>query len=289
MTFFTESSKRESPLVPSKDFPRIDWRLAILFVTSLVLCWPATSTQAQDVSRADVGKWLDTRPSAPNFKANDVLSSGDLERLRSFVPPGYLEQLNFPSFKMKVVAVRSHQPRQDYVNCTERYQAQVRLAPDGALTNHICGQPFSNASLNFSDPVSGLKAAWNFELRWQNYGEFDATTVYVPLYFGGTHDLRSDSALQMPPEQWLSGVDLESKLPPNIGPYVQGGGTVRRTFSSLYQRLYFTHLAPAADKGGVLGVPNAKAFFWKEFSGFISPYDLRGQVFITYRYDSMVC
>ena len=161
-----------------------------------------------------------------------MLSSGDLERLRPFVPPGYLEQLNFPSFKMKVVAVRSHQPRQDYVNCTERYQAQVRLAPDGALTNHICGQPFSNASLNPSDPVSGLKAAWNFELRWQNYGEFDATTVYVPLYFGGTHDLTSDSALQMPPEQWLSGVDLQSKLPPNIGPYVQGGGTVRRTFSS---------------------------------------------------------
>ena len=111
ITFFTESSKRESPLVPSKDFPRIDWRLAILFVTSLVLCWPATSAQAQDVSRADVGKWLATRPSAPNFKANDVLGSGDLERLRPFVPPGYLEQLNFPSFKMKVVAVRSHQPR----------------------------------------------------------------------------------------------------------------------------------------------------------------------------------
>ena len=130
MTFFPESSKPESPLVPSKDSPRIDWRLVILFVTSLMLCWPATSTQAQDVSRAEVGKWLDTRPSAPNFKADDVLSSGDLERLRPFVPPGYLEQLNFPSFKMKVVVVRSHQPRQDYVNCTERYQAQVRLAPD---------------------------------------------------------------------------------------------------------------------------------------------------------------
>jgi hypothetical protein len=161
MAFFPKSSERESSLVTSKDRSRIDWRLALVFVTSLMLCWPATSTQARDVSRADVGKWLDTRPSAPNFKANDVLSSEDLERLRPFVPPGYLEQLDFPSFKMKVVAVRSHQPRQDYVNCTERYQAQVRLAPDGALTNHICGQPFSNASLNPSDPVSGLKAAWN--------------------------------------------------------------------------------------------------------------------------------
>lgn len=285
MAFFAESeSKRGAASAALRNPVKAGWGLALL-VSSLVLCWPAASAQAQDISRADVGKWLDTRPAAPpDFKAGDVLSAADLDRLRPFVPPGYLEQLSFPSFKMKIVAVRSHQPRQDYVNCTERYQPQVRLGPDGTLTNHICGQPFSNASLNPSDPASGLKAAWNFELRWQNYGEFDASTVYVPMYFGGTHDLTSDSALQMPPEQWLSGIDLQTKLPPNIGPYIQGGGTVRRTFSSSYQRLYFTHLAQAADKGGVLDVSNAKAFFWKEFSGFITPYDLRGQVFITYRY-----
>jgi hypothetical protein len=286
MAFFAESeSKRGAASAALRDPVRADWRLALILVSSLVLCWPPDSAQAQDISRADVGKWLETRPAVPpNFKAGDVLSAADLDRLRPFVPPGYLEQLSFPSFKMKIVAVRSHEPRQDYVNCTERYQPQVRLGPDGTLTNHICGQPFSNASLNPSDPPSGLKAAWNFELRWQNFGEFDASTVYVPMYFGGTHDLTSDSALQIPPEQWLSGINLQTKLPPNIGPYVQGGGTVRRTFSSSYQRLYFTHLAQAADKGGVLDVPNAKAFFWKEFSGFITPYDLRGQVFITYRY-----
>jgi hypothetical protein len=76
MAFFHKSSERERPLATSKDRSRIDWRLALLFVTSLVLCWPTPSTQAQDVSRADVGKWLDTRPSVPNFKADDVLSSG---------------------------------------------------------------------------------------------------------------------------------------------------------------------------------------------------------------------
>jgi hypothetical protein len=286
MAFFAESERKRGTVNAALGhYIGADWRFAVLLVSCFVLCGPPARAQGQDISRADVGKWLDTHPAAkPDFKAGDVLGAADLDRLRPFVPPGYLEQLKFPSFTMKVVAARTHLPRQDYVNCTERYQPQVRLDPDGTLTNHICGQPFSNASLNPSDPASGLKAAWNFELRWQNYGEFDLTTVYAPMYFGGTHDLTTDSSLQMPPLQWLAGIDLQTKLPANVGPYVQGGGTVRRTFSSSYQRLYFTHLAQAADKGGVLDIPNAKAFFWKEFSGFITPYDLRGQVFITYRY-----
>ncbi len=35
----------------------------------------------------------------------------------------------------------------------------------------------------------------------------------------------------------------------------------------------------------MLPVPGAKEFFWKEFEGFFEPYDVRGQVFITYRYN----
>ena len=96
MAFFPESRVNERvPRVASKDPPRIDWRLALLFVSSLVLCWPATSTQAQDVSRANVGKWLDTRPSAPNFKADDVLSSGDLESLTAIRTSGISRAIEF--------------------------------------------------------------------------------------------------------------------------------------------------------------------------------------------------
>src|SRR5581483_1553023 len=54
--------------------------------------------------------------------------------------------------------------------------------------------------------------------------------------------------------------------------------------SSFYRRVYFSHLAPRADHGGLLDTENAKEFLWKEFSGFFSPYDVRGQVFVTYRY-----
>ena len=60
---------------------------------------------------------------------------------------GWFEQLNFPEFKMEIMAARSHTPRKDYQECTEKYQAQVKLNPDGSLANYICGQPFPNALL----------------------------------------------------------------------------------------------------------------------------------------------
>jgi hypothetical protein len=120
MAFFAESERKQGTVSAAwGDSIRVDWRFAFLLVSCLVLCWPAARAQGRDISRVDVGKWLDAHPAAkPNFKAGDVLSAANLDRLRSFVPPGYLEQLNFPSFTMKVVAARTHQPRQDYVNCT---------------------------------------------------------------------------------------------------------------------------------------------------------------------------
>ena len=35
----------------------------------------------------------------PDFKPGGVLSAKDLERMRPFIPPGYLEQLSFPEFR----------------------------------------------------------------------------------------------------------------------------------------------------------------------------------------------
>ena len=45
-----------------------------------------------------------------------------------------------------------------------------------------------------------------------------------------------------------------------------------------YQRVYFSHLAQLASKGGILPVQDAKEFLWKEFTGFFSPFDIRGSL-----------
>ena len=56
-------------------------------------------------TRADYTDWLTKYANAkPDFKAGDVLTAKDIERMRPFVIPGYLDYYNFPNFKMRIVA-----------------------------------------------------------------------------------------------------------------------------------------------------------------------------------------
>jgi hypothetical protein len=262
--------------------------LALASAFALVIGLGASRAAAQDVksyTRATVDEWLSKYAKAkPDFKPGDVLTSKDLERMRPFVPPGWLEQLNFPEFKMEIIAPRDHTPRKDFQECTEKYQSQVRLNRDGSLTNYLCGQPFPDSALSVSDPASGMKAAWNFEYRWQNYGQFSLNFLFIVDRFGGSHTGEAPNVIEGPPDNWVSGVKYHGKLPTDAARYFGGGGTFDRILSSFYRRVYFSHLAQRADHGGLLDSPDAKEFLWKEFSGFFSPYDVRGQVFITYRY-----
>ena len=91
-------------------------------------------------TRADYTDWLTKYANAkPDFKVGDVLTAKDLERMRPFVIPGYLDYLNFPEFKMRIVAPIDHTPLGPFMSCTEKYQSQVRLKPDGTMANYRCG------------------------------------------------------------------------------------------------------------------------------------------------------
>ena len=73
----------------------------------------AAPVHAQDVktyTRATFDQWLAKyKDTKPDFKVGDVLTAKDLERIRPFIYPGYLEQLNFPEFRMPIAAtVRPH-------------------------------------------------------------------------------------------------------------------------------------------------------------------------------------
>jgi hypothetical protein len=117
--------------------------IGVLAVMAGVL-FGAAPVHAQDVksyTRSTFDQWLAKYKDAkPDFKVGDVLTAKDLEKMRPFVYPGYLEQLNFPEFRMPIAATVDHTPRKDYLDCTEKYQAQVRLQPDHTLANYVCGQ-----------------------------------------------------------------------------------------------------------------------------------------------------
>ena len=170
------------------------------------------------------------------------------------------------------------------MECTEKYQAQVKLKADGTLENYVCGQPFSDSTLSESDPQSGIKAAWNFEYRWQNYGPYDLNFMFIYARFGGSHQEQAPDIIEAPPSGWSGGMEFKSKLPTSAARLFGGGGTFIKTASTFYQRTYFSHLAPRATESGLLPVPDSKDIIYKDFTGFFSPFDVRGEVLITYRY-----
>ncbi len=260
---------------------------ALTCALAVVVWWAATAAAQNALpTRQAVEQWLSQNANAkPAFKPGDVLTVKDLDKIRPFVAPGYVDDLNFPELKMEIVPTRSHMPRKDYEDCTEKYQAQVRLKSDGTIDNYFCGQPFSDASLVPGDPQSGFKVVWNFEYRWQNYGPFDLNFMFIFDRFGGNHEGSAPNVIEAPPVTWIGTSQFKSKMPTDAAKFFGGGGTFIKTLSSFYQRVYYSHLAPRAADGGVLAVPDAKQYLWKEFEGFFEPYDVRGQVFITYRYN----
>src|SRR5580698_9085950 len=113
------------------------WSATMLGAALLLLALaPAAKAQNGDVrsyTYATFTDWLNKyRDAKPDFKPGDVLTAKDLPRMAPFIPPGYLEQLNFPEFKAPIIAQVNHRPRQDYMNCTEKYQNQVSVAEDDA-------------------------------------------------------------------------------------------------------------------------------------------------------------
>ncbi len=269
------------------------WWLAVGALTIAVsMCLPARPARA--VNSPDQVKnytiqtfmdWLKTYKDAkPDFKPGDVLTAADLDtKIKPFMWPGYIEFLNFPEFKMKIGPYVDHTPRKDFLDCTEKYQSQVRLNADHTLANYVCGQPFPNSAIREDDPDAGWKAVWNYEWRWQNYGLFTMAPVSL-MRFGGHHDIPTWS---LPPTDWLqnAGVkDVNITLPSAdvMKQIYGGGGDFERTMAAMYRKVFFTHLAQLENH--TLPVPDANIFEFKEFTGFYTPFDIRGTAFIVYRY-----
>ena len=263
------------------------WRTSVALVVGLLSALHLSGVAtAQDLpTRADYTAWLAKYAQAePSFKPGDVLTRKDVERMRPFVPPGYLGQLDFPDVRMEIGAPQDHTPRIDFMECTEKYASQVRLGPAGDLQNYICGQPFMISAMGPSDPLAGIEAAWNFEYRWQNFGFAAYSVPWIWVGFGGAH---SPIDIEKPPANWDTGTGFNAPLPTTAetATMFAGGGTFQRMLQSTYQRVYFNHLAPLMNVHGVLSVPDASQFEFKDFLGFFDPFDIRGAAFIIYRYN----
>jgi hypothetical protein len=233
-------------------------------------------------------RWLKQYAAAkPDFKAGDVLTAKDLERMRPFVPPGYLEQLNFPNFKAQIIDVIPHTPASSYLRCTEQYASQVRLRNDGAIMNYTCGQPFPNETLSTSDPMAGFKAAWNYTYRYLYFGFYDLSvdTGLIRLGYRIGSGATNVVGAAAPPGHyvadlpaWKTAFPTEADVRRDYG----GAEYLERYLTLFYARIPFTHLADLDGKAVPLA--GADKIEQKNLTYFSTPFDIRGTAFIIWRY-----
>jgi hypothetical protein len=251
--------------------------IALVLLASAALA----ADDVKSYTRATFDEWVKKHQDAePAFKPGDIITQKDLDKLRPFIPPGYLEQLDYPEFRAEISAPGDYTQHRDYIQCTEQYQSQVTLEANGALKNYVCGLPFAPAKLKVEEAeASGLKAAWNYNFRWQNYGLAITDVGWIwDRFDGGTH---GPFVLTKPPDHLAT---VKADVPADNSAAYKGGGTFQRALQGPYQRAYYSHVAKQREHGAILPGKDSQNFEFKEYTGFHDPFDIRGTAFIIYRY-----
>jgi Protein of unknown function (DUF1329) len=187
----------------------------------------------------------------------EQITAAQADSLRGWIPdelfPFTVE--GFDGLSMDIVETRDYHPADAYVKATAQYACQAKLDARGNLVDFVAGQPFPysewakqatghRCDLDPKDPQFALKLAWDVNYRWQGSG------------------------FNFP--QW------------GFSYMRNGGKDLWRLGQGVYRRTYFSHradLLPASDKL----VPDTDVE-WAEFDSVDDPFDLRGTMFLLYRY-----
>lgn len=108
------------------------------------------------------------------FKSGDVIGAEQLALLREFIPSllwDNRDQFFFEGMRLEVGACfADYSPPAFYDEASQKFKGSAKLLPGGGLENYTAGQPFPAETIAREDPLSGLKWAWNYEMRYQAAG-----------------------------------------------------------------------------------------------------------------------
>ncbi|MFP6781320.1 MAG: DUF1329 domain-containing protein, partial [Gammaproteobacteria bacterium] len=145
-------------------------------VPSVVYCALFTSLFsnqliAADITRGDIGSWLEQSTLADPPAAGTVIGQGELHSLHPWLAPGYREEFEFPHVEIEIQATGDYPPHEVYEAATQQFAGQATINADGGLENYTAGQPFTIEQITSADPATGgYMLAWNQIHRWQYYG-----------------------------------------------------------------------------------------------------------------------
>jgi hypothetical protein len=187
----------------------------------------------------------------------DVITAANKEKVKGVIPDELFPFVidGFDELKMTIVPAQEYPPHPKYVEATVKYACQAQLDEKGLIKNYTAGQPFPFSEwakkatnhacdLTPDDPQFALKLAWNINYRWQGPG--------LNLPHWGFSNMRNKGK-----ETW-------------------------RIAQGEYRRTYFSHRADLLPQTHQL--EEGSEVEWAEFFDVKTPFDLRGTMFLLYRY-----
>jgi hypothetical protein len=197
-------------------------------------------------------------PAAGDVAPGDVVTAANHEVVRDLLPAEFYSYAveGFEDLEMQIVESGEYPVAPEYVEATVKYACQASLDERGNLVNYTAGQPFPYSEwakeatghacdLEPDDPEIGLKLAWNVNFRWQGGSGFN-----IPHW--GFANMRNEGR-----ETW-------------------------RISQGEYRRTYFSHRADLLPDTHQL--EEGTNVEWAEYFDVKTPFDLRGTMFLLYRY-----
>ncbi len=115
-------------------------------------------------------------------KPGDVITKANAAKVAELVSPGNYVLVR-QGMEMNIVAARDYNWPAPFWSSTEQYSPQVRLGPNGALTNYKAGLPFPLIDAN--DPKIAQKIMWNFQFGPAYSDDLDAQDASIANYKPG--------------------------------------------------------------------------------------------------------
>jgi len=103
------------------------------------------------------------RAQQSDLKPGDTVGPHNWQTVQGMVGENLLSRIK-QGYTIKIKPAKHYRLPKEYVDATEKFSGQVKLARNGELLDYVAGLPFPNFSP--SDPQAGLKLAWNFYWRW---------------------------------------------------------------------------------------------------------------------------
>ena len=234
---------------------------AILVATSF-----AASSAGRDVHLA----WLKENQSAtPQFVAGDTITIDNADLIRPFIPVEQQSTLIFDGMEMPIVEPSDLLPRQDYIDVGLKHLGTASVASDGALENYAAGRPFDPVNWEAGSNEAGWEMIWNYTYRWQYAGISVADVQWIWVRPGDSHEGHEAVTVE------------GGKFAENY----RGGGSFERLLRGPYQRVLMTHRSDLPEPYLFNdGKGFAKGTDFREYTGFVSPFDIAGTAFLILRY-----